>query len=86
MQYFVYFVNLSSKSLAKLPFVIKTSKDYANFFIKMICILSIFQSLLHHFEHKYAPFQSASIHFVTEHKKDGSIRTLIQENFWGISI
>jgi hypothetical protein len=52
----------------------------------MICILSIFQSLLHHFEHKYAPFQSASIHFVTEHKKDGSIRTLIQENFWGISI
>lgn len=52
----------------------------------MICILSIFQSFLHHFEHKYAPFQSTSIHFVTEHKKDGSIRTLIQENFWGISI
>ncbi len=52
----------------------------------MICTLPVFQSFLHHFEHKYAPFQSTSIHFVTEHKKDGSIRTLIQENFWGISI
>jgi len=52
----------------------------------MICILSINQSFLYHFEHKYASSQSIRIHFVTEHKRDGSIRTLTQENFWGISI
>ena len=52
----------------------------------MICILSKNQSFLHHFGHKYASSQSIRIHFVTEHKRDGYIQALIQENFWAISI
>jgi|GEM_PF-3530706 len=57
----------------------------------MICTLSINQSFLYHFEHKYASSQSIRIHFVTEHKRDGSIRTLLimiqgAQNFWAIGI